>query len=168
MEWVIVLYTDSDWAGDKDDRKSVSGFMLFLNGVLIAWRSKSQKTVALSSSEAEFYACGEAVKEIPFVVQLLLFLGVPVTLPVEVWVDNIGAIFMSENASSSTRTRHMDMRFRYIEQLQNDGLIKVKFVPSLSNVSDLETKNVNGEIFDSHVDKFLADRSFVNGARSGE
>ena len=66
-----------------------------MNGVLIAWRSKLQKVVSLSSAEAEFYACAEAVKEVPFIVQILRFLGVEVKTPVEVKVDNVGAIYMS-------------------------------------------------------------------------
>ena len=59
----------------------VGGFLLFVNGVLVAWRSKKQKVVSLSSSEAEFYALAEAVKEIPFVIQILTFLGIPVEDP---------------------------------------------------------------------------------------
>ncbi len=152
-KWLIMLCSDSDWAGDKDDRRSVGGCMLFLNGVLICWRSKAQRVVALSSAEAEFCACAEAVKEIPFVVQILLFMGIPVELPVEVWVDNIGAIFMSENASSSSQTRHMDTRCRFVEELQKNQLIKAKFVPSSENLADGATKNVNGDILESHMDK---------------
>jgi hypothetical protein len=113
LRWIITLFTDSDWSGDKDDRKSIGGYMLFVNGMLVSWRSKNQPVVSLSSSEAEFYALAEAAKEIPFVIQILMFLGVPVETPVEVFVDNIGAIFMTENASSTGRTRHMDTRFFY-------------------------------------------------------
>jgi hypothetical protein len=156
--WKIVLYTDSDWAGDKDDRKSISGYMMFLNDVLICWRSKGQKVVSLSSSEAEFYACSEAVKEIPFIVQILLFLGIPVELPIIVQVDNIGAIFMSENLTSSARTRHMDTRFHFVNDFQSDGLIKLIFVPSKENPSDLETKNVSGEILDIHAPRIISDK----------
>jgi hypothetical protein len=107
----MVVYTDSDWAGSKDDRRSVSSYQIYLNDVLIAWRSKSQKTVALSSSEAEFYACGEAVREIPFIAQILMSMNIPIELPVQVYMDNVGAIFMSENQTSSSRTRHMDTRW---------------------------------------------------------
>ena len=156
--WRIVLYTDSDWAGDKDDRRSISGFMLFLNGVLICWRSRSQRIVSLSSSEAEFYACSEAVKEIPFIVQILLFLGIPVELPIIVQVDNIGAIFMSENLTSSARTRHMDTRYHFVNDYQSDGLIKLMFVPSAQNISDLATKNVSGEILEAHGPSFLLEK----------
>ena len=121
--WKLVLFSDSDWAGDKDDRKSVTGYMLFLNGVLISWKSVSQKPVALSSSEAEFYACSDAVKEIPFIVQVLDFLGVDVEQPVRVRIDNVGAIFMAKN--TATRTRHMDTRYYFVKDLQKEKKISV-------------------------------------------
>jgi hypothetical protein len=71
LTWDLVVYSDSDWAGDKDNRRSVSGFVMFLCSVPIVWRSKQQKSVALSSSEAEFVAVLEAVKEVVFVLQVL-------------------------------------------------------------------------------------------------
>jgi hypothetical protein len=82
-KWQLVVYSDSDWAGDKDNRRSVGSYIIFLNNVPIAWRSKLQKTTSLSSSEAEFYACGEAVKEVPFIGEVLMFLGIPLELPVQ-------------------------------------------------------------------------------------
>lgn len=160
--WKLILFTDSDWSGDKDDRKSISGFMMFLNGVLIAFRSKSQKIVSLSSAEAEFYSCSEGVRQIPFVVQLCVFLGIPVELPIEVFIDNMGAKFMTENLTSSDRTRHMDTRWHYVNDFQEDGFIKVVFVPSAENPSDLETKNVTGEIFEIHIHKISSERSSLD------
>ena len=110
-KWILEVYSDSDWAGDPDNRRSVGCYVIFLNGVPIAWRARSQKVVSLSSSEAEFYACAEAVREVPFIGQILLFLELPVELPVKVWIDKQGAIFMTENRTSSSRTRHMDCRW---------------------------------------------------------
>ena len=136
--------------------------MIFLNGVLIAWRSKLQKVVSLSSAEAEFYACAEAVKEVPFIVQILRFLGVEVKTPVEVKVDNVGAIYMSQNQASSTRTRHMDTRWFYVNDLQDDGLIIVKFVRSEDNVSDVATKNVSADTMGKHIDTITAERNYWN------
>ena len=157
--WTLEVYSDSDWAGDPDDRKSVGCYIIFLNGVPIAWRSKSQKVVSLSSSEAEFYACAEAVREVPFVAQILLFLGIPVKTPVNVWIDNVGAIFMTENRTSSSRTRHMDTRWWYVTQMQEeDKLIKVQFVRTKENVSDLGTKNVNAETYQYHEGRLISDR----------
>ena len=115
----------------------------------------------MSSAEAEFYACAEAVKEVPFIVQILLFLGIPVELPVEVNVDNVGAIYMSQNNASGSRTRHMDMRYKYVNELQEDGLIKLQFVRSGDNISDIATKNVTGDIHEAHAWKLVTDKAMV-------
>jgi hypothetical protein len=95
-------------AGDKDTRISVSGYVIFLLGVLISWKSKRQKLVALSSSEAEFVALTEAAKEVKCIVQILLSMGIPVKLPVICRVDNGGAIFMAENINTTSRSKHID------------------------------------------------------------
>jgi len=121
--WNIILWPDSDWGGDKDNRLSVSGMALFVCGVLVAWRSKQQKSVAMSSSEAELYAASEAVKEVIFIMQVLISVGIPVETPVIVRVDNMGAIFMAENASSSIRTRHIDIRWHFTRNLTKDKVI---------------------------------------------
>ena len=158
-KWELVVYSDSDWAGCKDDRRSVGSFIIFLCGVPVMWRSKSQKVVSLSSSEAEFYACAEAVKEVPFIAQILLFMGIQIELPVQVWIDNVGAIFMSENVSSSTRTRHMDTRWWYVNQLQEQGMVKVNFVPTKDNVSDIGTKNVQAVDYERHEKRLISSRA---------
>ena len=160
--WKLEVFSDSDWAGNPDDRKSVGCLIVFLNDVPIAWRSRSQKVVSLSSAEAEFYACAEAVREIPFITQILLFLGITVQLPVNVWIDNVGAIFMTENKSSSSRTRHMDTRYWYVHQLQEEhGLIKVNFVRTKDNVSDIGTKNVDKETYKRHEAKLIVSKDDV-------
>ena len=93
--------------------------------------------------------------------QILLFLGITVELPVRVKVDNVGAIYMSQNNVSSSRTRHMDTRYRYVNELQDDGLIKLEFVRSAQNISDIATKNVTGEIRDAHAGKLVVDKADV-------
>ena len=99
------------------------------------------------------------MKEIPFVTQILLFLKLYIELPVRVWIDNVGAIFMSENQTSSQRTRHMDCRWWFVSGLQEQGLIKIDFVKTEENISDLGTKNVNKETYDRHVHSLLLPRS---------
>ena len=91
--------------------------------------------------------------------QILLFLGITVQLPVNVWIDNVGAIFMTENKSSSSRTRHMDTRYWYVHQLQEEhGLIKVNFVRTKDNVSDIGTKNVDKETYKRHETKLIVSK----------
>ena len=112
--WNLVGYSNSDYASDPDTRRSVSGFILYVHGVPISWRSKSQRTVTLSSSKAEWIAASEAVKEIMFVYQLVKTIGIKVSLPIIVRMDNIGAIFMSKNITTTGCTKHVDIRFKAI------------------------------------------------------
>ena len=70
-------------------------------------------------------------------------------------------IFMTENASTSSRSRHMDTRYHFTREMQDEGLIKVIFVKSADNYSDGWTKNVTGEVYEAHLDKFVAERSYL-------
>jgi hypothetical protein len=157
-KWYIKLYTDSDWAGDKENRRSVTGYIMFLCSVPIVWKSKLQKTVSLSSTEAEYYALSEAAKEVKFFIQVLVSINIQVKLPVVVHVDNVGAIFMSENVNATSRTKHIDARYHFIREYIEDGYIKVIFVKSEDNQADIFTKNVNGDIYGKHVQEYLLDQ----------
>jgi hypothetical protein len=157
----LKVYTYSDWAGDKDIRLSVTGYVLFLTNEPILWKSKAQKSIALTSSEAEYYALSEAAKYIKFVHMLLTSIGMEVILPIVVKVDNVGAIFMTENISTSGRTNYLDLRTRYVNTMAGEGFIKVEFVRSAQNKSDHVTKNVSGEIYEAHVNDYVrSKRSF--------
>jgi hypothetical protein len=83
-EWDLVSYSDSDWAGNPETRISVTGFIIYLLGTPICWRSKGQKGVTLSSSEAEYVEMSEAVKEIRFIYFILKVMVVDVKLPIVV------------------------------------------------------------------------------------
>jgi hypothetical protein len=159
--WNLVTYSDSDWAGDKDNRRSVSGFIMFLCGVPIVWRSKQQKSVALSSSEAEFVAASEAVKEVIFVIQVLESMSIKVKTPVCVRVDNMGAFYMTENSSSGTRTRHIDTRWHFVRKLVEGKVVEIVFVKSAENTADGFTKNISGDLFEAHSGDYVWDKSDV-------
>ena len=156
--WELNCFTDSDYAGDPDTRRSVSGYILYVKGVPICWRSKAQKCVTLSSSEAESIALSEAVKEIMFVLQLLENIEIPVKLPITVNVDNVGAIFMSKNVTTTSRTKHVHVRTRYVNEYQEDGVIKIIFVKSADNDSDILTKNMTSDGFIRHANKIVKAR----------
>ena len=130
-------------------------------GAKISWKSKAQRGVTLSSSEAEFVALSEAAKEIKFIVQVLISMGIPVRLPVICRVDNIGAIFMAENVSTSQRTKHIDTRYHFVREFVEEGFIKIIFVRTKENRSDGFTKNVTGEIYDAHVHTFMAEKTYL-------
>ena len=97
---IIVCYSDSDWAGDPANRRSVSGYIIYVHGVPIMWQSTMQKVVTLSSTKAEWYSLSEAVKDIVFLISLCKSLQLQVRLPVMVRVDNTGTIFISNNVQT--------------------------------------------------------------------
>ena len=140
-KWEVKGYSDSDFAGDTDERKSISGYVIYLQECPISWRSKSQKSVSLSSTEAEYMAVSEIATEILFIKSMLEFLGVKVELPIEVNVDNVGAIYLSKSAMTSNRTRHIDMRYHFVQEYIDDGILKVVFVKSEDNHTDIMTTN---------------------------
>ena len=72
-------------------------------------------------------------------------------LPIKVRIDNVGAMFMSENVTSTPRTRHVGAKHWWITDLQDDGLIKVEFVSTKDNTSDIGAKNVSGDVLDKHL-----------------
>jgi hypothetical protein len=153
--WKSKVFSDSDWAGDPETRISVTGFIVYLQNVPICWRSKALRGVTVSSSEAEFVTMSEAVKEIRFVYFILKDIGIEVELPIVVKGDNVGALFMSENSSTGVRSRHVDTRYHFIRENVEDGIVKVEFVNSSENDSNIFTKNVNQEMYGKHAMKFL-------------
>ena len=85
-------------------------------------------------------------------------IGIKVKMPIIVRVDNVGAIFMAENVTTSPRTKHVDIRYRFVNEMVQDEFIKIIFVKSEDNVSDGFTKNVNGDLYESHVQHYLCDK----------
>ena len=107
--WEIICFSDSDYVGDLVNRRSISGFVLYVLGVPVSWRSKSQKSVSLSNSEVKHIALSEAVREVMFVAQLLESMQIVVKYPVMVRVDNVGAIFMASNITAMSHTENIDI-----------------------------------------------------------
>jgi hypothetical protein len=153
--WEMKAFCDSDYAGDKDGRKSISGFVIYIQGCLISWKSRSQKSVTLSSTEAEYVAISEMCAEIMFLKQVLEFLKIKVVLPIIVRVDNVGAIYLAQNAVSGPRMKHVDVRYHFVRDYIEDGIVKIVFVKSEDNDSDIYTKNLGEELFYKHSGKYI-------------
>jgi hypothetical protein len=92
------VFSDSDYCVDKETRRSVTGYVIFLNGTPIAWRSKRQKNVTLLTTEAEYVALSEAARETKFIQQVLKSLNFEVELPIKMFVDNVGTIFFGKQS----------------------------------------------------------------------
>ena len=153
--WEMQAYCDSDYAGDLDGCKSILGFIIYICGCPISWKSRGQKAVTLSSSEAEYVAISELCAEVMFLKQVLEFLQVEVKLPIIIRVDNVGAIYLAHNATSGPRTKHVDIRYHFVRDYIEDGIVKILFVKSADNDSDIYTKNLGEELFNKHSKKYI-------------
>ena len=154
-EWELYGLSDSDYAGDKDNRISVSGYIIYANGALVAWKSRGQKSVTLSSTEAEYVALSELVTEVLFVKMIIESMGMDVKIPIKLRADNIGAIFLAKNTTTSQRTKHIDVRYHFIRELIEDGTLEIEFVKTTENGADVYTKNTSSELFYKHTGEYM-------------
>ena len=141
---------DSDYTKDKNDRKSISGWINTLGRMTTNWTSKKQNTVSLSSSEAEYQALSECVKESVFTQNLVEELTGK-RKPAIIYKDNLGTIFLVKNQQVSSRTKHIDIRHHYMRDLQDSKALDVRFKRSENNSADIMTKNTSREIHDKHT-----------------
>jgi transposase InsO family protein len=133
-------YSDSDWAEDRIDRKSNTGYCCGINGGTISWCSRKQSVTALSSCEAEYIALTETCKEVVWLIQVARGLDVNITTPIIIHTDSQSCMAMIQNEKFSGRTKHIDVRYNYIRDQVRDGQIKLKYVPTEFNTADLMTK----------------------------
>ena len=124
--------------------------------------NNEMKSVVLSTTEAEYMALSEVVKEFKFIVQLLQTMDIEVELPITVHVDNVGAIWLSNNRTTSDRTKHIDIRTSFVKEYQEDGKIIIKSVKSEENEADIFTKNTTNVIFSNHQKKLAWDKANVD------
>jgi hypothetical protein len=149
----VVAFVDSDYASDRTDRKSISGYLITIGGCLVSWQSKKQTGVTLSSTEAEFVSMSMAATEVKFIVSLLTEIdGHSPLLPSILKEDNTGAIFMAKNTAIGQRTKHVDIRYRFVNDMILANDLLVQHIRSGDNPSDLMTKNLPTTLFCKHAE----------------
>ncbi|KAE8242086.1 hypothetical protein A4X06_0g7253 [Tilletia controversa] len=138
----LVGFSDSDHGADLSTRRSVTGYVFYLHGNPVTWRSKLQDTVSVSSTEAEYVALSEATREAIWAVQLLEELRVRERGPVDMYTDNTGAESLARNPQAHQRTKHIAIHHHLVRDSNNDGTIKIQRVHTDDNPADLLTKGV--------------------------
>ena len=140
---------DSSFAMDAMTRRSHGGYICFLNGGPVAWKSGLQQIVTLSSCEAEYVAVCAAVCEIKYLRNMLRELGYAQQQPTLIWEDNRAAILVSEQACSSAgRCKHVDIKYKFVARAIRDGEVILRYTPSSQNVADILTKPLTQAVFD--------------------
>ena len=142
-----VGYSDSDWAGDINDRKSTSGYLFQLNGTAISWRSKKQSCVALSTAEAEYMALASAAQEAIWIQQVLSDMTSEPTKPVHINEDNQSAISMTKNPQYHGRAKHISIKYHFVREQVENAVVILKYCPSENMLADMFTKGLNRDRF---------------------
>ncbi len=143
----LYVYTDADFAGDVDDRKSTSGSIFFLNGGPVAWASKKQPCTFLSTTEAEYISACQGTKTAVWLGYLLEDLTGEEITKESMFCDNEGAFRLVYNPEFHQRTKHIKLKWHWIREQVNEDKIVVKFVGTNDQLADIFTKALAGQKF---------------------
>ena len=146
-------FADADWAGNFDDRTSTSGYIVFLGATPISWSSKKQKTVARSTTEAEYRAVATAAAELNWVTNLLKELNVNSTVIPTIYCDNIGATYLCANPVFHSRMKHIAIDFHFVRDQVARHQLRVSHVHTADQLADSLTKPLARKLFSSHRSK---------------
>lgn len=148
----LKAYSDADWGTNLDDRRSVSGVMVMIGNAPVVFKSKFQRTVALSSAEAEYMALSLCVQEVLWTRAMLTDMGALQRNATTIWEDNQGAIALAQNAGYHARTKHVDIRNHFIREKVERGTVTVEYVDTKNQLADIMTKALGTKTL-----KFLRD-----------
>lgn len=149
----IIGYCDADYAGDIASAKSTSGYIFYIANAPFMWKSKLQSIIAQSSTESEYIAINLAAKEAVFIINLMTELGFykeGYKLPI--YTDNSGALQLAKNPVFHERTKHIAVRYHYIRDLINNGIIELIYIPTEDQKADGLTKPLGRKLFKGYLE----------------
>ena len=138
----LSAFTDADWAGDPDDHRSTSSFLVYLGPNPITWSAKKQLTVSRSSTELEYRALALATAEVCWLRTLLKDLGVFISEAPILWCDNISTLAIASNPAFHARIKHIEVDFHFVRERVLHKDLTLKFVSTLDQLVDIFTKSL--------------------------
>ncbi|CAL8176000.1 unnamed protein product [Prunus armeniaca] len=148
--WHLQAYSDADWAGDLNARRSTTGFVIFLGNNPISWQSKKQGSVSRSSTEAEYRALANTAVDLAWIRQVLLDLKVCLPEPPTISCDNLSALSLSSNPIYHSRIKHLDIDFHFVRERVQRNDLTVQYIPIEEQLADVFTKGLHSPVFLSH------------------
>ena len=143
----FIGYSDADWGGDIDNRRSTSGYSFHLSGGVVSYSSRKQSCVALSTAEAEYMALASATQEAVWLRKLATDLHLDTKGPMLIYEDNQATIVMSKDPQYHGRSKHIDIKFHYVRDQCNDNVIQLKYCPTNDMIADIFTKGLSQDKF---------------------
>jgi len=145
-------YSDADWAGDLDQRKSTTDYVFTLRGGAVSWGSKKQTSTTMSIAKAKYIACSTVVQEalwLKYFLTDLEIIGEKEPIPMN--VDSTSAISMVNEQKFSSLSKHVEIKYHFIREKAEKNDIEIFYMPSEELMADALTKALPAEVFARHV-----------------
>ena len=144
---VLAGYSDADWAGNVDDRKSTLWCYFYVGNNLVSWMSKKQNSISLSTAEAEYIATGSCCTQLLWMQKFLHDYGICQEY-LTIYCDNTSAINISKDPVQHSRTKHIKIRHHFVRELVEDGTLTLEFIHTDDQKADLFTKPLDSKHFE--------------------
>lgn len=138
----LIGFVDADWAKCLFSRRSVTGYLVYLGGSLVSWKSKKQSTISCSSTKSEYRALRSITCELIWILKLLHDLGIKTNLPVDIFCDNESAIKLALNPVFHEKTKHFEIDLHFVREKIENGILKVNKIVSSNQNADILTKSL--------------------------
>ena len=143
----LKVFTDADWVGNIDDKKSTSGGALFLGKRLVSWTSKMKNCTSQSTSKAQYVVVAVNCSNIVWFKQLLEGMEIEIKEPVVMFCDNTSAINISKNPVMHSKTKHIAIKYHFVKELVHDKEIRLEYVHTKEQIVDIFTKPLPKDAF---------------------
>jgi len=168
----VAAYTDADWAGSVDDRKSTSGNAFFLGDCLVSWLSKKQTSISLSTAEAKYIAVANYCTQILWMKEALKDVNIGTNQPITMYCDNTSAISLGKNPVMHSKTKHIPIKYHFLREQVADQNIILEYINTKEKIVDIFTKALPREAFEHLHQKMgvisLASLKFIQNDVAGQ